>query len=128
MDKKGEIDQLSEIIRPDISVITNVNYAHAKNFKNIKEIALAKSEIIQNTKSEGYVVLNADRCSFSLHKKLALKNNLKVVSFGIKSNKSSIKLSSIKKEGKYFKIIIKNKTSKKYFLFDNDFKIIFIIF
>ena len=49
MDKKGEIDYLTKIIRPDVSVITNVNYAHAKNFKNIKQIALAKSEIINNT-------------------------------------------------------------------------------
>ena len=49
MDKKGEIDYLTKIIQPDVSVITNVNYAHAKNFKNIKQIALAKSEIINNT-------------------------------------------------------------------------------
>ena len=60
MDKKGEIDQLSKIIRPDISVITNINYAHAQNFKNIRQIALAKAEIIHNTKNDGYVVLNAD--------------------------------------------------------------------
>ena len=60
MDKKGEIDYLSKIIKPDVSVITNINYAHAKNFKNIKQIALAKSEIINNTKSNGFVVLNAD--------------------------------------------------------------------
>jgi murE/murF fusion protein len=32
MDKKGEIDYLTKIIRPDVSVITNVNYAHAKNY------------------------------------------------------------------------------------------------
>ena len=50
MDKKGEIDYLSKIVKPDVSVITNINYAHAKNFNNIKQIALAKSEIINNTK------------------------------------------------------------------------------
>ena len=60
MDKKGEIDYLSKIVRPDVSIITNINYAHAKNFKNIRQIALAKSEIIFNTKSNGYVVLNSD--------------------------------------------------------------------
>ena len=98
MDKKGEINYLSEIIRPDASVITNINYAHAKNFKNIKEIALAKSEIIQNTKTNGYIILNADDNFFRLHKKLAFKRNLKVISFGIKNNKSSIKFSSIKKK------------------------------
>ena len=30
MDKKGEIDYLSKIIKPDIGVITNISYAHAK--------------------------------------------------------------------------------------------------
>ena len=34
MDKKGEIDFLSRIVKPDIGIITNVSYAHAKNFKN----------------------------------------------------------------------------------------------
>ena len=33
MDKKGEIDYLSNILMPDVGVITNINYAHAKNFK-----------------------------------------------------------------------------------------------
>ena len=122
MDKKGEIDYLSKIIRPDISVITNINYAHAKNFKNIKEIALAKSEIIQNTKPNGYVVLNADDNFFNLHQKLAFKNNLKVISFGIYNNKSSIKLLNIKKEASYFKMTIRIDGLKKYFLINNDFK------
>ena len=38
MDKKGEIGYLSKIIQPDIGVITNINYAHAKNFKDIKQL------------------------------------------------------------------------------------------
>ena len=50
MDKKNEINFLSEIIKPDVGIITNISYAHIKNFRNIKEIALAKSEIIQNIK------------------------------------------------------------------------------
>ena len=84
MDKKGEIDYLSKIIQPNVSIITNINYAHAKNFQNIKHIALAKSEIINNTKSDGFIVLNADD-NFELHKKISFKNKLKVISFGIKS-------------------------------------------
>ena len=84
MDKKGEIDFLSKIIQPDVSVITNINYAHAKNFKNIKQIALAKSEIINNTKNNGSIVLNADDHFFNFHKKIALKKNLNILSFSIK--------------------------------------------
>ena len=33
MDKKGEIDQLTKIIKPDLGIITNITYAHSKNFK-----------------------------------------------------------------------------------------------
>ena len=53
MDKKGEIDQLSKIIQPDVGIITNINFAHTKNFKNLKGIAEAKSEIINNIKKNG---------------------------------------------------------------------------
>ena len=122
MDKKGEIDQLSKIIKPDVSVITNINYAHAKNFKNIKAIALAKSEIIHNTKSNGFVILNADDNFFNLHNKIALKKNLKVISFGIKNNKSNVKLIGIKKQGKNFKVEFQLNKSKRYFLLSNNFQ------
>ena len=33
MDKKGEIDTLTKIIKPDVGVITNISYAHAKILK-----------------------------------------------------------------------------------------------
>ena len=122
MDKKGEIDFLSKIIQPDVSVITNINYAHAKNFKNIKQIALAKSEIINNTKANGFIILNADDHFFNFHKKIALRNNLKVLSFSIKRKNTNIKLTSIKKIGKKFKATIEINNSKNYFLISNDFQ------
>ena len=122
MDKKGEIDYLSKIIEPDVGVITNINYAHAKNFKNIKQIALAKSEIIKNIKPCGYIVLNADDSFFQLHKKIAIENKIKVVSFGIKSQKSDIKLINIQPFGKKFKINIKLNNKKKDFTVSNDFQ------
>ncbi len=121
MDKKGEIDQLSRIIQPDISVITNINYAHAKNFKNIRQIALAKAEIIDNTKDNGCVVLNADDAFFSLHKKIAHKKKIKVLSFGI-NNDADIELHNIIKSKKKYKICIKINKIKKDFIVLNDFQ------
>ena len=53
MDKKGEINHLTKLIMPDLGVITNISYAHIKNFKNLYEIALAKSEMINNIVSGG---------------------------------------------------------------------------
>ena len=122
MDKKGEIDNLSKIIRPNVSVITNINYAHAKNFNNIKSIALAKSEIIHNTKSKGYVVLNADDSFFKLHRGIALKKNLKVISFGIKNQKSDIYLENIKRSSKNFLINIQYNNLKINFQISNNFQ------
>ena len=122
MYKKGEIDYLSKIVQPNVSVITNVNYAHAKNFKNLKQIALAKSEIINNTKDNGFVILNADDNFFRLHKKIATKKKLKIISFGIKSKNSNIKLIKLKKFGKRFKANIKINDLKINFLISNNFQ------
>ena len=122
MDKKGEIDNLSKIIKPNVSVITNINYAHAKNFKNIKSIALAKSEIIQNTKPNGHIILNADDSFFKLHYNIAKKKNIKVISFGIKNLKADIKLINIKPFRKKFRINISLNNKIKYFSLSNDFQ------
>ncbi|EDZ60439.1 UDP-N-acetylmuramoylalanyl-D-glutamate [Candidatus Pelagibacter sp. HTCC7211] len=122
MDKKGEIDYLSKIIEPDVGVITNINYAHAKNFKNIKQIALAKSEIIDNIRLYGFIVLNADDSFFKLHYNIAKKKNIKVISFGIKNHKADIKLINIKPFRKKFRINISLNNKRKYFLLSNDFQ------
>ena len=122
MDKKGEIDYLSKIIQPDVSVITNINFAHIKNFKSIKHIALAKSEIIQNTNPGGYVILNADDNFFSFHKKIVTQNNLKLVSFGIRNSQSDMKFLDIKKKENHFQLWTQINGVKKYFLVSNDFQ------
>ena len=122
MDKKGEIDYLSKIVKPDVSVITNINYAHAKNFKNIKQIALAKSEIINNTKINGFIVLNADDNFYTLHKKIANKRKLNILSFGIDNQNANIKLISIKKIANKFKATIRINNLKTYFFISNNFQ------
>tara|TARA_B100001093_G_scaffold501168_1_gene552503 strand:- start:387 stop:3230 length:2844 start_codon:yes stop_codon:yes gene_type:complete len=122
MDKKGEIDTLSNIIEPDVGVITNINYAHVKNFKDIKQIALAKSEIINNIKPFGHIILNADDSFFKLHYKIAKEKNLKVISFGIKSRRAEIKLINIKSLGKKFRINVSLNNKKKYFSLSNNFQ------
>ena len=113
MDKKGEIDNLTRLILPDIGVITNISYAHIKNFKNLSSIASAKSELINNIISDGTIILNKDDKYFNFLKKKALRKKIKIISFGIK-NKADIRmLKMIKKKQNYFLIlVIKNKIKK----------------
>ena len=126
MDKKGEIDFLSKIIKPDVGVITNISYAHIKNFKNINQIALAKSEIIKNIKEGGYLILNKDDKFYKFHEKIALKRNLKILSFSLKNKSATTNLVSILKEKSKYRIFINiNKTKKFFYLksfFENDLK------
>ena len=122
MDKKGEIDYLSKIIKPDVGVITNISYAHAKNFKNIKQIALAKSEIIENIKDGGCIVLNADDQFYNLHKKIAKKRKLQVYSFSINKKNCEVNLDFIKKKKLKYKVSININKSKKYFYLNSNFE------
>ena len=121
MDKKGEIDYLSKILKPNVGIITNISYAHAKNFKNIKQIAMAKSEIINNIDTNGTMVLNADDNFFNLHKKIAIKKKLKVLTFSV-NKKSNVRLKYIKKEKNKFKISIIINKKNKFFYVSSNFK------
>ena len=106
MDKKGEIDYLSKIIKPDLGIITNISYAHSKNFKSIIQIAEAKAEIMNNIKKNGTVVLNIDDKFYNYHKKLAHKKKLKVISFGIKNKSSIVRLVKVKKLKNKYELFI----------------------
>ncbi len=115
MDKKGEIDLLTKKIMPNVAVITNISYAHIKNFLNLKGIAHAKSEIINNIVENGSIVLNADDKFFNFLKSKSIKKKLKIISFGIKK-KSDVSLINIKK-GKFSSVIyIKNNEKKLKFI------------
>tara|TARA_B110000503_G_scaffold64317_1_gene101394 strand:+ start:1990 stop:4836 length:2847 start_codon:yes stop_codon:yes gene_type:complete len=126
MDKRGEINHLSKIIKPDVGVITNISYAHIKNFKNINQIALAKAEIIHNIKKDGYLIINNDDNFYNFHRKIGLKRNLKILSFSLKNKEATTSLISIKKIKSKYKICVKVLKAKKYFYinsaFENDLK------
>ncbi len=122
MDKKGEIDYLTKIIKPDLGIITNISYAHSKNFSNIKGIANAKAEIINNIKPRGTIILNGDDDFFYYHKKIGLNKNLSVLSFGIDNQFLSTKLIKIKKKKNKFHLFIKVGNSNYVFYSHNNNK------
>ena len=118
MSKKGEIDKLTKLIRPHFGIITNIGEAHIENFKNLRGIADAKGELIQNIEKGGTIILNRDDEYFTYLEKKAKKNNLKIVTFGInkksnvqlvsKSKKRDQELLTIKIKEKILKVKIKN--------------------
>ena len=60
MSNSGEIRKLSNLVKPNIAIITNIGEAHIENFDNLNSIAKAKSEIIENISKDGHIILNRD--------------------------------------------------------------------
>ena len=77
MSKSGEIKKLTNLIKPNIGIITNIGEAHLENFKNIKGIAKAKSEIIEHIQPKGTIILNRDDKFFNFLFKKAKRFNIK---------------------------------------------------
>ena len=82
MSRAREIKKLTNLIKPHIGVITNIGEAHLENFLNIKGIADAKSEIIENIETGGTIILNRDDKFFNHLFKKSKSHKLKILTFG----------------------------------------------
>ena len=57
----GVITEHCSIIKPNISIVTNIGMAHVGNFDgDIKKVAHAKSELIHGMDQEGILIINND--------------------------------------------------------------------
>ena len=106
MSKAGEIKNLSKLIKPHLGVITNIGEAHLENFKNVKDIAKAKSEIIENIKRGGKIILNRDNKFFNFLFQKAKSYNLEIITFGKHRDSNILLKKTIEKNGN-FKIFVK---------------------
>ncbi|MGE5417815.1 MAG: UDP-N-acetylmuramoyl-tripeptide--D-alanyl-D-alanine ligase [Acidobacteriota bacterium] len=78
----GHLKRSCQIIRPNIGVITMVGTAHLGNFRgDVKRLALAKSELIQNMSQSGKLYINADDDNSKLLQTSGFKG--KIIRIGI---------------------------------------------
>ena len=56
----GDIDELCDIARPDVSVVTTIGVAHLETMGSQDAIAQEKGKLVEYTTSDGPAVLNAD--------------------------------------------------------------------
>ncbi|MFD9125207.1 UDP-N-acetylmuramoyl-tripeptide--D-alanyl-D-alanine ligase [Kitasatospora sp. NPDC059571] len=76
---KGDIEYLTSITPPSVSVVLNVGSAHVGEFGSKEGIAQAKGEIVEALTTEGVAVLNADD---PLVRAMAERTKGRVVLFG----------------------------------------------
>lgn len=58
--RKGEIAELSRIVRPTVAVLTNIGPDHLETFGTIETTFQTNSEIVEFLPEEGVAVINAD--------------------------------------------------------------------
>ena len=102
--KAGDIDYLSRILNPFIGVITNIGNSHLETLKNINGVLKVKSEIVNNIKKDGYLIVPNENKKHLNYWKL-IRDDINIYSFGM--TKSADFFASdirVKREGMHFKI------------------------
>jgi UDP-N-acetylmuramoyl-tripeptide--D-alanyl-D-alanine ligase len=60
MNQPGEIRRLTEIVRPDVGLITNIQPAHLEGLGNLAGIQAAKGELFEGMAATATIVVNRD--------------------------------------------------------------------
>ncbi|RHT99739.1 MULTISPECIES: UDP-N-acetylmuramoyl-tripeptide--D-alanyl-D-alanine ligase [Erysipelotrichaceae] len=61
MENLGELSFLTNMVKPDIAIITNVGCAHLENLGSMENIAKAKVEIVEGLNDHGLFIYNGDQ-------------------------------------------------------------------
>jgi UDP-N-acetylmuramoyl-tripeptide--D-alanyl-D-alanine ligase len=112
MNHSGEIRHLSNLIKPELAIITNVNSVHLEHFENEQGIAEAKAEIFQGMSSDGQVILYSDnRWSQFLTSKAREAGIKNIITFGSDAS-CAVRISNceINQNGSLIEIEVSGKT------------------
>ncbi len=83
MSAKGEIEYLTNLVKPDIAIITNVYPMHIEFFANFEGIAHAKAEIFSGLPDKaGVAIINADTNFADILEQTARQKTDRIYKFG----------------------------------------------
>lgn len=111
VDRKGGMDKLLKIVKPNVSLITEIGQQHLLTFKNIENIKNEKLKIAKILNEEETVVINNDNKYLNEE----INNiNCKIITYGIK-NSSDIMAKNIEvtRDGSSFDLYVKGDCIKR---------------
>jgi len=83
--KKGDIEFLSKIIKPDIGIITHIGHSHLAGLNSLRGVLDVKSELVHNIRSNGVAILpNGEHVK---HWK-GLRDDISFLTFGLDATAS----------------------------------------
>jgi len=96
MNHFGEISVLTNIVKPDVAVITNIGMSHIEYLGSREGILKAKLEILEGLNENGVVILNGDEPLLR-----GINTSAKVIYVGVYNNDCDIKADNIKEYDTY---------------------------
>lgn len=111
VDKKGDMDVLLSVVKPDIAIMTNVFPVHLDEgqFKDLQDIFDEKKKIVEGIKEDGIAVLNIDN-SFLEHYAKSRKRS-RTITFG-KNKEASYCADKIKQSIDGINFIVRHEDKK----------------
>ena len=112
MNHFGEISRLTEVVMPDIGIITNVGTAHIENLGSRQGILKAKCEITEGMKKGSPLIINADNDMLST----IITDDFEVIRFGIDSENLYMKAEDVEflPDGSEFTAVCENDRVKAF--------------
>jgi UDP-N-acetylmuramoyl-tripeptide--D-alanyl-D-alanine ligase len=91
----GEINILSNIVKPDIGVITNIGFSHMETFGSLESVLNEKINLFYNVNRDGIIVINNDDENLRnlSHKKFQDK---KLITYSLENINSDVYAKNIK--------------------------------
>lgn len=115
MNQKGEISYLTNIVRPNIAIITTIAPVHCEFFNNMEEIAMAKAEIFEGMNEDGIVILNEQNQYYPILENEAKKYGIRnIVKIGLVES-SHIYISDYKFNKSFqteYEVVVKSKSGE----------------
>lgn len=112
MNHFNEISRLTEVVMPNIGIITNVGTAHIENLGSREGILKAKCEITEGMKKGSPLIINGDNDMLSTIN----TTDFEVIKFGIDSENLYMKAENIKflPDGSEFTAVCENESVKAF--------------
>ncbi|MGP5066696.1 Mur ligase family protein [Psychrobacter alimentarius] len=105
----GSMSANTDLVRPDVALITNIAPAHLEYHHNVDNIALKKSRIFEGMAPGSLAVVCRDIEQYELIERLARIWGIRVISYG-KHDDAVIRLVNYSKEDAQAQIVIDHKT------------------
>ncbi len=97
----GDIQELCDLVQPDIGIITNVGVAHLESMGSVDAIEKEKGTLVENVSADGTVILNMDDPRVA---RMATRTEATVVGVGTKTQGANVWATDVRydKDGAHF--------------------------